>query len=122
VKRERDNRYTAFLIIAALLIIAFFAYNHGHIAEPWSRVPDVEQGPFPGFPVDINSADAPALMLLPGVGRKTAEAILAEREKKGGFSALEDIEDVRGIGEEKFKAIRRYIIIKKYGKKGVPGG
>ncbi len=122
MKRERDNRYAAFLVIAAMIILVFLAYNHGHIAGPWSRGIGGAKAPFPGFPVDINSADAPAFMLLPGVGMKTAEAIIAEREKKGSFSALEDIQDVRGIGEEKFKALGGYIIIKKAGKKGASGG
>ncbi len=118
MKKERDKRYTAFLALAVILILAFIIYNHGHVAEPWSRPPAGDVEPFPGFPVDINRANVPTLMILPGVGPKMAEAIIAERKKRGGFSSINDIGKVRGIGKEKLKALKDFIIIKKAVKKG----
>jgi competence protein ComEA len=57
-------------------------------------------------PLDLNAATAVELDALPGVGPATAEAILAERERRGGFVAVEDLLDVRGIGDAKLAALR----------------
>lgn len=56
--------------------------------------------------VSLNSADAAELTTLAGVGEATAAAIIAHRETTGGFTALEQLMDVKGIGPAKFEAIR----------------
>jgi competence protein ComEA len=63
-------------------------------------------GPSPAGPIDLNAATAADLDALPGVGPSTAEAILAERERRGGFRAVEDLLEVRGIGDAKLAALR----------------
>jgi len=118
MKRERDGRYAAFIALAIILILVFFAYNHSYVTGPLDEPSRGVEEPFPGFPVDINSADIEALRLLPGVGTKTAEAIIEKRQKKGKFVSIEDIRKVRGIGEQKFEALKGYITIKKDGLKG----
>jgi len=51
-------------------------------------------------PVNINTADALTLATeLKGIGEKRAEAIVAYREANGEFSALEDLENVKGVGK-----------------------
>ena len=51
------------------------------------------------FGVDINSADADTLAReLDGVGTAKAQAIIAYRERAGGFQAPEELLNVRGIG------------------------
>lgn len=57
-------------------------------------------------PIDLNTATAEQLDTLPGVGPATAQAILAERERRGRFAAVEELLDVRGIGEAKLDALR----------------
>lgn len=66
--------------------------------------PDGDAGD-PGT-VSLNSADAAELTTLAGVGEATAAAIIAHRETTGGFTALEQLMDVKGIGPAKFEAIR----------------
>ena len=60
-------------------------------------------------PIDINTADASTLALLPGVGDTLASRIVDYREAHGSFAAVEDIMNVSGIGEGKFAEIRDYI-------------
>ena len=61
--------------------------------------------------IDINSAKLEDLILLPGIGEKTAERILKEREKRNGFKTLKDLLEVKGIGEIKFNKIEKYLFI-----------
>lgn len=65
----------------------------------------------PAGPVDLNSASRDALMRLPGVGEKTAEMII-ERRKHAPFRRVEDIMEVKGIGEKKFEKLKPHIMVK----------
>ncbi|RNE49625.1 helix-hairpin-helix domain-containing protein [Corynebacterium alimapuense] len=55
--------------------------------------------------VSLNSASAAELMSLDGVGEKTAEEIISYRESSGGFSTLDQLMEVKGIGPAKFEAM-----------------
>lgn len=59
-----------------------------------------------GLVLDLNTATAEQLDTLPGVGPATARSILDERTQKGRFGSVEDLLDVRGIGEAKLAEIR----------------
>ena len=48
-------------------------------------------------------------MLLPGVGEKTAKKIIEYRTENNGFTTVEDIMNVSGIGEKKFEQMKPYI-------------
>lgn len=56
--------------------------------------------------VNINTATKEELMSLPGVGESKAEAIMEYRNVYGGFSAIEDIMNIRGIKEGLFNKIK----------------
>ena len=57
-------------------------------------------------PVDLNTATAEQLEALPGVGPATAQAILEYRREHGRFRSVDELIDVRGIGEAKLAALR----------------
>lgn len=59
--------------------------------------------------VNINTANIAELQTLPGIGQATAEKIIEYRKKNGKFSKIEDIKNVRGIGEAKFEDLKEYI-------------
>ncbi len=69
------------------------------------------KGSIPEKSININKASIKELTLLPGVGEKTAEKIIAYRNQIGSFKSLEQIMDVKGIGEKKFEKMKRYIVI-----------
>lgn len=56
--------------------------------------------------IDLNTATAMELDTLPGVGPRTAERILEYRREHGGFERIEDLMDVRGIGERTFLRLK----------------
>ncbi|MCD7761164.1 MAG: ComEA family DNA-binding protein [Clostridiales bacterium] len=62
------------------------------------------------FPIDVNSADAETLELLPGIGPEKAAAIVAWREENGPFTQPEDLLEVSGIGEATLEEIRSLIV------------
>ncbi len=61
--------------------------------------------------VNINTADAAGLATLPGIGAKTADLIIAYRQKNGPFKKIEELMNVRGIGEKSFLKIRAQIAV-----------
>src|SRR5438045_2511186 len=48
--------------------------------------------------VDLNQAGKPELTQLPKVSDKRADAILATRDRSGGFNSPDDLRAVKGIG------------------------
>lgn len=64
-----------------------------------------------GIPVDINAASASDLEALPGIGPKTAQAIIEDRETRGPFSSVDDLVRVRGIGPKTLEKIRGLITV-----------
>jgi competence protein ComEA len=56
--------------------------------------------------ININSATSEQLQSLPGIGPATAKAILEYRTKVGKFNKIDEIINVKGIGEKKFQKIK----------------
>ncbi len=59
--------------------------------------------------VNINTATEKELMLLPGIGKTKADAIVAYRKEKGNFKAIEDIKKVKGIGDKTFELLKPHL-------------
>jgi len=83
------KRYTQFrlgtLIVAAALALASFG----------------------AAAVDLNTATAEQLQTLNGIGPKTAELIIQERERGGRFVSLQDVADrVSGIGPKRLESLQ----------------
>ena len=57
-------------------------------------------------PLDLNTATAEQLEDLPGVGPSTAAAILAYRQEHGRFRSVDELLEVRGIGEARLAELR----------------
>lgn len=67
---------------------------------------DGEGGSPSAGPISLNQATAEQLQTLPGVGPVTAQAIVGWREGHGGFTQVEDLLEVRGIGEARLAELR----------------
>ncbi|MBI2834899.1 MAG: helix-hairpin-helix domain-containing protein [Acidobacteria bacterium] len=62
-------------------------------------------------PVNLNSATQAQLESLPGIGPKTATRILEYRQKNGGFKKIEELMNVKGIGEKSFLKLKALITV-----------
>lgn len=71
-------------------------------AEPTTPGDD----PAAAGPLNLNTATVEQLDdALPGIGPTLAAAIVSEREERGGFRSVNELRDVRGIGEKRFADI-----------------
>jgi len=64
-----------------------------------------------GGKVNINTADAEELQTLPGIGEKRAEDIVAYREANGPFRIVEELTNVKGIGESVLEGLIDYVSV-----------
>lgn len=62
-------------------------------------------------PVNINTANAAELESLPGIGAATAARIIEYRQKNGAFKKIEDLMNVRGIGEKTFLSLKPLLLV-----------
>lgn len=75
-------------------------------AEAQGASTDVRQAP-----VNLNTATVAELEKLPGIGPATAQRIVDYRQKNGGFKKIEDLMNVRGIGEASFLKLKPQIAV-----------
>lgn len=61
--------------------------------------------------VNLNTATANQIADLPGIGVKTAELIVQYRVKNGPFKKIEEVMNIRGVGEKTFLRIRDRITV-----------
>ncbi|KFU78202.1 competence protein ComEA [Amycolatopsis lurida] len=61
--------------------------------------------------LDLNSATAEQLDTLPGVGEVMAKRIVDWRSGHGGFTSVEQLRDVEGIGESKYRKLREVVSV-----------
>ena len=61
--------------------------------------------------ININTAGINEWVQLPGIGEKTAEKIIQLRNERGKFRRVDELMDVKGIGEVKFNKIKKFLYI-----------
>jgi len=61
--------------------------------------------------INLNTATIDQLETLPGIGPKTAERIIEYRTKSGGFKRIEDLMNVKGIGEKSFLKLKPLVAV-----------
>jgi competence protein ComEA len=62
------------------------------------------------IPLDINRVSIEDLCLIPGIGESLAREIMAYRERRKGFRSIEELKNVKGIGEKKYKFFKTFFI------------
>jgi len=91
-------------IVAALTLFMALAAPAGAAAPSAAAAPDK---------ININTAGVDEFVALPGIGRAYAERIIEYRQKNGPFKRLEDLLNVRGIGEKTYERIKDRVTLGK---------
>ena len=96
---------TAIVLVLGLVTAAVSAQD---AARPAAKAATAST---PAGLVNLNTATVAQLETLPGIGKATAERILEYRQKNGGFKKVEDLMNVRGIGEKSFLKMKPLITV-----------
>jgi competence protein ComEA len=64
-----------------------------------------------GVPLDINQASVADLTQVPGINAKLADRIVALRVRSGGYSRLENLYEVKGIGPATVRRLHPYLTV-----------
>ncbi|MEG1441824.1 MAG: helix-hairpin-helix domain-containing protein [Oscillospiraceae bacterium] len=62
--------------------------------------------------ININTATNEELCKIDGIGEKFAQRIIDKRNELGGFTSIEQLKDVKGIGEKTFEKIKPQVVLK----------
>jgi competence protein ComEA len=106
--RRADQAAVAVLVLAGLgATVAWWVAQgglRGRLVELERAEPKTAR-----FEVDINSAEWPELLLLPGIGETLAKRIVDSRREAGPFRDHNDLRRVRGIGPKTLEAVKPYL-------------
>ena len=96
------------MIMAALLALTLGSVPLAaqESSRPAPRPPDAATAP-----VNLNTATATQLESLPGIGPAMAQRIVEYRQQSGGFKKIEELMNVRGIGEASFLKLKPLITV-----------
>lgn len=100
------TRILGVLFVASMLMLA--AAPAGAQAP---AAPGAAKAAGPAAAINLNTATVAQLQELPGIGARTAERIVEYREKNGGFKKIEELMNVKGIGEKSFLKIKPLVSV-----------
>ena len=92
------------VLIVVCVFVTQLVFNVTHQSE--SHPPEEST-----IQIDINSADARELSLLPSVGPILASRIIQDREENGCYQSVQDLKRIHGIGEKKLNAIIEICVV-----------
>jgi competence protein ComEA len=107
----KRSQHRTLLVLVASCVVALACHwvylggHRGHLieidrAEPLSAK----------YLVDVNRADWPEIIQLPGIGETLARRIIADRKQRGPFSDIDDLDRVDGIGLRTLERVRPYLL------------
>ena len=97
--------------LAVLALVAVSGASPATFAQQPAPAQESAETPRPAAAVNINTANAEQLASLPGIGPKTAERIVEYRQKNGSFKKIEELMNVKGIGEKSFLKLKPRITV-----------
>lgn len=106
---SKEEKYLIIFLI--FCFISFLVVRYSNIKKFEFSIQKITQEKQIVFPLDLNSVSFQELIQIPGIGPVIAEQIIQYRYEKGKFNNLEELKQIKGIGEKKFKLIKGYFKI-----------
>jgi len=108
---EKNVLFYILFIVALSLFIRLYGFTPS--PQPGTPSPDtialaLANDYIPTY--DLNSVNYEQLLYITGIGPATANAILAY-QRENGFTAVDDLKKITGIGERRFQNLRKYFMI-----------
>ncbi len=123
---DDSHSHSALLLLALLVLSAILLAHHvtapapgpgtllsgrdAEVLQPGGLTP--ERVRLLGRLLDVNTASVGALSKVRGIGPRFAPDVVALRDRRGGFSRIEDLLDVRGIGPRRLEIARKYLEVR----------
>jgi comEA protein len=98
-------------LLLVLAVVALAATGAAAEQKPAAPAKAAAAKATPSSPVNLNTATQAQLETLPGIGAKAAERILEYRQKNGNFKKIEDLMNVKGIGEKAFLKLKPLLTV-----------
>jgi competence protein ComEA len=120
--RRVDQVTIAGLTATGLLLLAGHAWYRGALAGRYLELD--RDGPVPALPeyvVDLNAAEWPELMLLPGIGETMARRIVDWRHQHGPYRSATDLAKVPGIGSRTVERLAGHVTYERVSSHETPG-
>lgn len=98
--------------LALLSLCAVAALTVARISQAQMRTPmeGFRYTTLPAWRIDLDQAGVDELAALPGVGPSLAAAIVADRQAKGSFKTLTELDRVRGVGPAILQQIKPFVL------------
>lgn len=64
------------------------------------------------IPLDLNRVSVDDLRLIPGIGESLAREIVTYRERRKGFRSVEELKNVKGVGEKKYRSYKPFLTVR----------
>jgi competence protein ComEA len=100
-----------FMVLALVAIAALPAAAQQKAAGGSSKAAGRSAAAAPSAPVNLNTATQAQIETLPGIGPKVAQRIIEYRQKNGQFKKIEDLMNVKGVGEKSFLKLKPYLTV-----------
>jgi competence protein ComEA len=65
--------------------------------------------PAPAGKINLNTATADQLTAVPGIGEKLAARIVEHRQKNGAFKSVQELMNVKGVGEKSLGKLEPFL-------------
>lgn len=99
------------MMALGVFVILGLAVSTPVLAQDKAAAKPAKAAAAPAGPVNLNTATQAQLETLPGVGAASAKRIIEYRDKNGKFKKIEELMNVKGIGEKSFLKLKPMITV-----------